>query len=194
MFETPSTAAYAFGTQEMVDMLNQKGVIMPLWAACKWGNLKRIQELIDGGVDINKKIDGIDDYSLTIAVKGNQLDAVKLILANRGKVNLDERSTSNDKPIKWAAVENNMEIMELLLKNGGDPNYGKINSIRDESPLYKALSNKNYAMAEILLKAGARTDGYDVMCMDDMSTRKITFFETFQKDREAIRLLKKYRK
>ena len=191
---SPAEEAYNHAkARDMIDHLESKGIAMPLWAACKWGNLRRIQDLIDAGADINKK-DGDTDYPITCAVKGNQTKAVKLLIANHCSVNLDQQADNNEKPVRWAAEMNNTEIMALLLQNGGDPNYGKISDIRNESPLFRALKNKNYEMAELLLKAGARTDGYSILWRDDGTYVHKTFFDHFKDDQTAVGLLKQYQK
>ena len=197
---TPFQTALLYGTKEVVDIFLAKGLKMPFWAACKWGDTARMKELISKGEDINKE-GFLKELPICYAVKSNQIDAVKLLLENKCKINFDLSSGSSFKPpIYMAAEKGYTQIAEFLLKAGANPNYGEQDDMMNNSPLFIALQNEHYDTAEALLKSGAKTDVYDISGERDETGKykefNLTMFAYFKekKDEEALKLLKKYKK
>jgi len=198
--DTSYNEALRYGTKEVVDLFLAKGLKMPFWAACKWGDIARMKELISKGEDINKE-GFFNEFPICYAIESNQINAVKLLLENKCKINFEMSSGSSFKPpIYMAAEKGYMKIVELLLNAGSNPNYGEQDDMMNNSPLFIALQNEHYDTAEALLKGGARTDVYDISGERDETGKykefNLTIFDYFKEknNQEALKLLNKYKK
>lgn len=97
--------------------------ITPLMIASQKGHLDIVNMLtkLKGSnvVDINAKAAGHQNVSaLYLAVHNNQLDVVRVLLANKADVNIT--ADNGYTPLMIAAHNGNVEIVELLLENGAD--------------------------------------------------------------------------
>jgi len=112
------------------------------------GNLEKVQQLIQKGVDVNAKTS--DGYTALMVVSkmGNEeiINAVREDLMKRkeGVMNITELVTASRNKYK--------QIAELLLKNGADVN-AKTNA--GETALYLSSKHCTMQIAELLLKNGA---------------------------------------
>lgn len=130
-----------------------------LITAAASGDLKKVQELIAAGADVNKPFVGslgpeeepeIFDWPLRAAVRGGNLEIVKLLLKNRAELN---RKVMGGRTIMHeAALYNRSDIVPILAEAGEKLDVvGKIGS----SPLSDAASADNFEALKALLKAGA---------------------------------------
>uniref|UniRef100_A0A3B5M2T5 Uncharacterized protein n=1 Tax=Xiphophorus couchianus TaxID=32473 RepID=A0A3B5M2T5_9TELE len=131
------------------------------------------------------------DTALTLAAEANQVENIKLLLRHGASPhNTNSRNESplvlrtlipvttkrairlsGQSPVHSAADGGQTECLELLIQNGFDintqldkhisENYGDLR----KTPLYFAVSNGDVTGAEILLKAGARTDLDPLRCI-----------------------------
>ncbi len=191
---TPFQTALLYGTREVVDLFLAKGLKMPFWAACKWGDTARMKELIAQSEDVNKEYS--NNIPMNYAVESNQINAVKLLIESRCRINFDDNLSCFKPPIYVAAEKGNTKIVELLLKTGANPNYGEAGDMLNNCPLFTALQNEHYDTAEALLKGGARIDVYSMAYNDDDTRTKYSIFDAFKEkdDKEALKLLNKYKK
>ncbi len=190
---TPFQTALQYGTKDVVDLFLAKGLKMPFWAACKWGDTARMKEHIAQGEDVNKEYS--NNIPINFAVDANQIEAVKLLLENKCRINFNA-TPELQTPLYIAAEKGHVDIVELLLKAGANPNCGEIDDMVNNNPLYVSLKNQHYKVAEALLKGGARTDAYCMASEIPGKEYKVTMFDEFKEgnDQEALKLLKKYKK
>ncbi|CEP12060.1 hypothetical protein [Parasitella parasitica] len=88
-----------------------------LWVAAGDGQIDRVKELLESGI----KVDAHDEFGYTAmhaAVSYNQIEMVKLLIANGAKVNIED--FEKDTPL---FVAENVEMAQLLLDNGADPKH-----------------------------------------------------------------------
>ncbi|WND03831.1 M56 family metallopeptidase [Temperatibacter marinus] len=112
-------------------------------------NYKKIDMLIQGGLNINTPLQG-DGTALIIAVKTGDIDMVKHLISLGANVNQSAQGDGN--PLIMAARDNHMEIAKLLISEGADVN-GFVSS--DETPLIQASWNGNFNMVKYLVEKGA---------------------------------------
>lgn len=131
--------------------------------ACECKASKTIQLLIKVGADLNR---GKHATPLIMAASARAEDIVKLLLDAGANPNgsmtaghIEGGSLEHDPgwtPLMTAASLNNLRIAELLLERGADPN--RVTKL-GHSALKFALDQRDTAMAERLLKAGAKATG-----------------------------------
>jgi ankyrin repeat protein len=196
----PPTAA----AQADIDALGQ---------AAAAGDLKKIQDLIDAGVDINGKSTADGGTALEQAAASGNKAAVELLLKNHADVNQPDLQKRT--PIFMAAQNGHPEIITLLRKHGGDPNApadfkrtplmeaaakGDVKSIvalasgrggadigaadiNDRNALMEAAGSGNPQAVKALLKEFADVGGKD-------NSQRTALMEAAKKgDRESVKLL-----
>jgi len=92
---------------------------MDLIRAADNGNIERVRELLDSGVDSNiTNNDG--ETSLIYASREGHIEIVQLLLDRGADPKI--RTNYGDTALISASYEGHTDIVELLLKNGADPN------------------------------------------------------------------------
>lgn len=126
--------------------------IHALELSAKVGNIEVMEYLIKRGSEINR----YGDYSETPlfeACKGNQIEAVKLLLKHNADVNLKYGHVEDGgAPLHMAAKNGNVEIMKLLIAKGAEIDseaYSKV------TPLHYALKGGHFEAAALLIEHGA---------------------------------------
>ncbi len=157
---TPIDIAAKMNKTDIVDLLIKNGAPNDLIRAIKYGVTDKVEELLTA----SKSIDNIDkngDTALTLAVKENNIELVKLILDKDANINLNSNiSDYNYKlsPLMIASQNNNKEIVNLLIERGANVNL--INSysmtalmatIYDRSE----VTSEKIEIMKILIDAGA---------------------------------------
>ena len=92
---------------------------MDLLDATESGNIRRVQELLDSGVDINI----VNDYGMTalmLASMYEHIDIVRLLLEKGAGVNIRDEGGYN--ALMWASVRGYTDIARLLLETGANVN------------------------------------------------------------------------
>ena len=174
---TPDTVetAYMYGPKEIVDMLDQRGLKKPFWAAVRWNDLELAKEYIAAGTDVNArvKLQSGSAVPFSLAVRANQKEMVELLLDNGAYVAPEDYFKNRmTYPLDIAAGLQGGEAMTRLLLERGftpdhpvDPNAAGVyashdgeNDARLTSSLYIALDRRNFDTARILVEFGARKD------------------------------------
>lgn len=137
--------------------------------ASKNGDLDKVKQLIDNGVDVNEKtLCGKTPLMCASACRIWDSSFVEFLIEKGAHVNVkDEYGVT---PL-YVAV-NNLEIANCLLDNGADVNNGK-------SPLLEALSFKSFDLAERLIEKGADVnvkDEYGMTPLHYAATHSDGFF------------------
>jgi bla regulator protein blaR1 len=124
--------------------------------AGKAGDIDRIRELVDAGVDVNTVAEG-DGTALIGASKGGHLELVRFLIARGADVNLASRGDGN--PLIAAAAHGHADVVELLLDEGA-----KIDEMvfGDENALIKAAWHGHADVVRLLIRRGANVNArYD---------------------------------
>ena len=94
----------------------QSGLSQELIDAAAEGNTKRVEALLNKGVNI--EVRARDDWTaLTIAAREGHYETVKLLLDKGAKVNAKEGGRHT--PLFWAKKYNHQKVIELLKAAGG---------------------------------------------------------------------------
>lgn len=118
--------------------------------ALYYGNLKTAEKLINKGFDINQ-VYGDDAIPLLIeAIRGGNIDSVKLLLKHNVKTEV--RDNEGRTPLMYACAFNNNEIIDELIKQGFDVN-AKDNS--NATPLIYAVQYQQPYAVKLLIDSGA---------------------------------------
>ena len=118
---------------------------MDLINAAKHGDVIRVRELLDSGVNPNIRQYFSDDSPLISASFDGHTEIVKFLLERGADPNIITNNGFTS--LIHASVQGHTEIVRLLLENGADPN------IRDRygrTPLMIALNNGNREIARLI--------------------------------------------
>lgn len=121
--------------------------------ATSTGNLKKVKELIDYGVDVNVQNE-IGETALIIATYQDRRDIVKCLIEAGTDVNIKNKGGYTS--LMQASYHNNITILKQLIDAGAD-----VNSKNDDgrSALYFAISENfkrdNYRIIKVLLDNGS---------------------------------------
>ena len=117
-----------------------------LYIACSNGQIDRVRELLDEGVDINAK-DNLGNSPLICACANGHVDVATLLLDRDALI--DEKSNDyNDTALHCAARNDEM----LLISRGADPM--AVNNFNNTA-LHFAACNDNMDICELLISIGA---------------------------------------
>ncbi|KAI8980432.1 ankyrin repeat-containing domain protein [Pilobolus umbonatus] len=86
-----------------------------LWVAAGDGQLDRVKELIESGVDVNSH-DQFGYTAMHAAVSYNQIEVVEYLITKGADINV--RDYEKDTPL---FVAETVRMADLLIKNGADP-------------------------------------------------------------------------
>lgn len=106
-----------FSLSFIFSMQDNKNLSIELVEAVKTGNLIRLKEIINLGVNINNK-DQNGNTILFLASLYGQKEVVELLI-NIG-ANVNERDNNGRTPLMYAAYNGHTSVIELLLQSGAD--------------------------------------------------------------------------
>lgn len=107
-----------------------------------------VQFYVDNGVDVNAQ-DGSGATPLHYAVRGRNLEAVKILLAAGADPNIKDREDLTPFDNSFGRGGMLLEVIEMLLQYGADPNVKKNNMTR--------LAGMNYMLDNIILNEEKRS-------------------------------------
>jgi pectate lyase len=166
---------------EIRDMLLANGAeILSIHQAVHLGDLEKVKEFLEQGIDINAK-DENGQTSLYIAVRNDNKEIVKLLIDKGADANV--KDAQGGSPLYIAVSAENNSMAELLIKSGADVNG---NDAQGRGILYTAVVSNNKDMVELLLKSGADVNARGM--------RGRTILQTFQEEgrnKEIVDLLTK---
>ena len=117
-------------------------------------DIKRVAEILqDTSFDVNKA-DNDNWTPLYWACRINNLDIVKLLLANGAQESINKANNDGKTPLYLACWKDNLDIVKLLLANGAQESINKADKL-GSTPLYSACENDNLGIVKLLLADGA---------------------------------------
>lgn len=130
----------------------------PLIKACRWGNPRVTQALLDLGSDITV-VDKMGRSALVYACQSKNLETVRLILD--AGADLETPDTMGNTPLGWAAAFGTVEIVQEMLDRGAalSPPAGQLGF----SPLHWAAGFGDPSVVELLLERGVDLDIRDTL-------------------------------
>lgn len=91
----------------------------PIFGAAETGNLQRISDLIQDGVNVNFK-DADGNTALMFAAKSGKLEVVKLLVKHGASINAQNKRKFS--ALIFAADAGHFAIVRFLIEKGADPN------------------------------------------------------------------------
>ncbi len=113
-----------------------------LWQAAKGGELERVKEILDSGIEVDAKTD-YQATALAFAAERGHLGIVKLLVERGADINNQDTFYSAT-PTSWARMGSHKEIVDYLKEKGGKENFGRKSSTA-ESKSNKANADKKTA-------------------------------------------------
>jgi ankyrin repeat protein len=87
------------------------------------GDLARVEDLVEGGFDVNA-FDEIGKTPLHYAAKKEHFEVAKYLLAHGANVNAHHEPTISNTPLADIAASCSLEMAQLLVDAGADPTIG----------------------------------------------------------------------
>ena len=123
----------------------------PMLLAAENGDAVTVQQLLDGGADVNEARPDTGETPLYTAAQNDKLDVVRRLVTNGADLN--KALTDGRTPLYVAADKGFLEVVRCLIVGHADVNAAR--SDGGATPLVAAAQNGHYNVALILLKAGA---------------------------------------
>lgn len=156
-FVTVASFAFAAGLSP-IQAVGQDEQAEPkaLWDAARKGELERVKELIEAGVDVNSATQ-YQATALSYASGRGHKDVVEYLL-EKGADPSTEDTFYHATPMSWAVMNGHLDILQLLLKAGADGADDVLQNaiIQGRRPLFEAIVEADVISAEGVL-AGRRT-------------------------------------
>ena len=76
---------------------NKEKLYPELWGAASIGDLKKVEQFVDKGLDVNRR-DLTDSTALLHAATGGHTEVVKFLISKGAEVNIKEKSKVNADP------------------------------------------------------------------------------------------------
>lgn len=124
-----------------------------LITAAGTGDLEKLDELVKGGVDLNRTTNNEGSLALSSAALMGQLEAARFLVEKGADVNAFDRVAS---PLYQAAFGKNVEVVRFLLDRGAKVD-AKLPENK-ETTLHAAARSGDLAVMAVLLSHGAKVD------------------------------------
>jgi ankyrin repeat protein len=135
--------------QEVADLLLEKGAETSIHLAAQAGDLERIKDFVQTGIDVNEK----DDSGMTpllYAVSGKQTKVAEFLIEKGADVNAGDRRGCV--PLLYALWNNDSNAVKMLLNKGADVNAK--DAAMGYPPLHWAVLMDNNELVKVILGAG----------------------------------------
>ncbi|XP_057298580.1 26S proteasome non-ATPase regulatory subunit 10-like [Hydractinia symbiolongicarpus] len=132
-----------------INMQSPKKKETALLYACRGGQLKAVNFLVEHGADVNLK-DIRGKHSLHLASSGGFLEIVKYLINQKAKLDVVDKYGRSC--LHWAATNKHYDIAVLLLESGAPVTYSISNNWQ---PLHEAAKSNEVQILQLLMKNGA---------------------------------------
>lgn len=139
-----------------------RGFVDPpsIFFAAGWGDLDNLRELLAlNPQSVNETKIGIEETPIFVAIRGKQLDAVKLLVASGADLSL--RSSTQQDALECAIDAENFEAADFLLSQGAE--IDNSHSSNTKAMIFRLVSSSSLAALDYAIKHGARVDLYNDM-------------------------------
>ena len=136
--------------QKIENILNQQS--LSLHTAIINGDIEEVKNYIEEGVSIDREYN--DTTPLTLAIEGNKLEIIKLLIEENLKDNSSYYSSNHENFLKLAIKGNNIEITKYLLEKAQTID----KNIDCSSALNIAAEQNNIEMVKYFIDLGANTE------------------------------------
>ncbi len=119
--------------------------------AAYYGHIKKVQSLLDRGVDVNFQNEGDGASALQVASQRGRKEIVTLLL-NRG-ANVNLQSKEGDTALLAASFNGYQDIVQILVLAGAEVNY---KNPADETALSLAREERRTEVIQLLLQVGVK--------------------------------------
>ncbi len=124
--------------------------------AVEKGNSEHVAALLRAGAEV-KGISGVRDV-LSLAVRSNKLDIVKMLIAAKAEVNPPSHKGAS--PLLRSIYTNDVKMVQILLDAGA-----KVNHADDKCPeLEVAVLRNHLPIVKVLVNAGANVNAQSGHC------------------------------
>lgn len=142
--------------RDIYDMLIAAGAkdVFALHSAVQLGDINRVRELIETGVDVNER-DGFHYSPLMYAVIQGNVEIVRILIASKAVPGIRRDSTHyiyGTDPILLAVRGGQREIVKLLLDAKADTD---VTDVSGNTPLWLAVEARDSESVKLLIDAGA---------------------------------------
>ncbi|MCI0613576.1 ankyrin repeat domain-containing protein [bacterium] len=134
-----------------------------LGKAAASGDIKELQRLIASGVDINSPNSKTGMTPLMQAAQTGKLDAMKLLLAQKPKPDVDAQDKEQRTAMYYAVENKNSDALALLKKEKADPN---IPARFGRYPIMEAAQRGDAKSVKILASGGRAKENSDLSKKD----------------------------
>jgi hypothetical protein len=119
--------------------------------AAYYGHIKKVQSLLDRGVDVNFQNEGDGASVLHVASQKGRKKIARMLLNRGAKVNLQNKE--GDTALMAAAFNGHKDIVEILVLAGAEVNH---QSPADETALSLAREERRKKIVQLLVHLGAK--------------------------------------
>ena len=134
-----------------------------LGKAAAAGDIKELQRLIASGVDINSPYSKTGMTPLMQAAQAGKLDAMKLLLAQKPKLDVDAQDKEQRTAMYYAVENKNSDALTLLKQHKADPN---IPARFGRYPIMEAAQRGDAKSVKILASGGRAKENSDLSKKD----------------------------
>jgi uncharacterized protein len=156
-----------------------------LGKAAAAGDLKQLQKLIASGVDINSPNSKTGMTPLMQAAQAGKLDAMKLLLAQKPKPELDLQDTEQRTAMYYAVENKNSDALALLKQHKADPN---IPARFGRYPIMEAAQRGDAKSVKILASGGRAKENSD-LSKEDVNQRTALMEAAKYGNAETVKVL-----
>ena len=125
-----------------------------LLRAAEGGDIKKLEQRLEAGDDIEYRHKGTGRTALLYAVIGGHMDAVKLLLEKGADITACCSAVGYDS-LCWAIMQGRQDMVDLFLDRGAAPDRVREHSFLGRTPLMVATQSGNLAIVKRLLAARA---------------------------------------
>ena len=139
-------------TSKSIDIDREGNGIPPLFYAARYGNLKAMQNLVEAGANINKKVGEESLTALMVASERGHVELVRYLLNSGASIDARDSTIRGATSLHIASESGHAEVVRVLIEAGASLNMTLDNR---STALYLACRNGEIGVVDVLLRARA---------------------------------------